>query len=47
MKEVKVGLRDGSLVEIDGDELDEGDVIVTQGAYGLPGEAKVHILKDR
>ena len=47
MKEVRVGLREGDLVEIEGDELDEGDVVVTQGAYGLPGEAKVRILKDK
>jgi membrane fusion protein (multidrug efflux system) len=46
-KEVRVGLREGDLIEIEGDEVDEGDVIVTQGAYGLPGEAKVRILKDK
>jgi len=47
MKEVRVGLRDGDLLGIDGDELDEGDVVVTEGAYGLPGEAKVRIIKDK
>lgn len=47
MKEVRVGLRDGDLVEIEGEDLDEGDVVITQGAYGLPGEAKVRILKDK
>jgi membrane fusion protein (multidrug efflux system) len=47
MKEVRVGLREGDMVEIEGEELDEGDAIVTQGAYGLPGEAKVRILKDK
>ncbi len=41
MKEVKVGLKEGDLVEIEGEEIDEGDRIVTEGAYGLPGEAKV------
>jgi membrane fusion protein (multidrug efflux system) len=46
MKEVRVGLREGDLVEIEGEELDEGDPVVTQGAYGLPGEAKVRIQKD-
>jgi membrane fusion protein (multidrug efflux system) len=46
-KEVRAGLREGDLIEIEGDEIDEGDVIVTQGAYGLPGEAKVRILKDK
>jgi len=46
MKEVRVGFREGDLVEIEGEELDEGDSVVTQGAYGLPGEAKVRIQKD-
>jgi membrane fusion protein (multidrug efflux system) len=46
-KEVRAGLREGELIEIEGDEIDEGDVVVTQGAYGLPGEAKVRILKDK
>ncbi|HVR87144.1 MAG TPA: efflux RND transporter periplasmic adaptor subunit [Planctomycetota bacterium] len=46
MKEVRVGLKEGDLIEIEGDEVDEGDAIVTQGAYGLPGEAKVRVLKD-
>jgi membrane fusion protein (multidrug efflux system) len=46
-KEVRVGLKEGDFVEIEGDELDEGDSIVTQGAYGLPGEAKVRVLKDK
>ncbi|MBI3858487.1 MAG: efflux RND transporter periplasmic adaptor subunit [Planctomycetes bacterium] len=47
MKEVRVGLREGDLVGIEGGEVDEGDVVVTQGAYGLPGEAKVRIIKDK
>lgn len=47
MKEVRAGLREGDWVEIEGEELDEGDAVVTQGAYGLPGEAKVRILKDK
>jgi membrane fusion protein (multidrug efflux system) len=46
MKEVRVGLKEGDLVEIEGDEIDEGDSVVTQGAYGLPGEAKVRVLRD-
>jgi membrane fusion protein (multidrug efflux system) len=46
MKEVRVGLKEGDLVEIEGEEIDEGDAVVTQGAYGLPGEAKVRVLKD-
>lgn len=47
MKEVRVGLKEGDLVEIEGEEIDDGDVIVTQGAYGLPGEAKVRVVKDK
>jgi hypothetical protein len=43
MKEVRVGIREGDLVEIEGEEIDEGDVVVIQGAYGLPGEAKIRI----
>jgi len=45
MKEVKVGLKEGDLVEIEGEEIDEGDRIVTEGAYGLQGEAKVRERK--
>jgi membrane fusion protein, multidrug efflux system len=42
-KEVRVGIREGALVEIEGDEIQEGDAVVTQGAYGLPGEAKIRV----
>lgn len=42
-KPVQTGIRDGDLVGIEGEEIDEGDPIVTQGAYGLPGEAKVRV----
>lgn len=43
-KEVRVGLSDETWIEVAGDEIDEGDVIVTRGAYGLPGESKVRIV---
>lgn len=43
-KAVKVGIRDGELVEVAADGLKEGDTIVTVGAYGLPKETKVRIL---
>ena len=43
-KEVQAGLREGDLVEIQGEEIDEGDPVVTEGAYGLPGEAKIRDL---
>jgi len=41
---VKTGLRDGTLVEIEGDGLSEGQSVVTVGAYGLPKETKVRVL---
>ena len=47
MKEVKVGLKEGELVEIEGEEIDEGDRIVTEGAYGLPGEAKIRDIDKK
>ena len=40
---VKAGLRDGGLVEVEGDGLKEGDTVVTVGAYGLPKATKVKI----
>lgn len=43
-KPVKTGLRDGGLVEIEGEGLKEGQVVVTLGAYGLPKETKVRVL---
>lgn len=42
-KPVKVGVRDGGLVEIEGEGLKEGDTVVTVGAYGLPKATKVKI----
>jgi membrane fusion protein (multidrug efflux system) len=41
---VKVGLRDGGLVEVDGDGISEGVTVVTLGSYALPRETKVRIL---
>ena len=42
-KPVKVGVRDGGLVEVEGEGLKEGDMVVTVGAYGLTKETKVKI----
>jgi membrane fusion protein (multidrug efflux system) len=42
-KPVTVGIAEGDLVEVDGEDLNEDDAIVTKGAYGLPGEAKVRV----
>ena len=43
-KPVKVGLRDGDLVEVEADGLQEGMPVVTEGAYGLPKETKIRVL---
>jgi membrane fusion protein (multidrug efflux system) len=44
-KIIKPGLRDGNLVEISGEGLQEGMIIVTQGVYGLPPETHIRVLK--
>ena len=43
-KPVKAGLRDGGLVEVEGEGLRAGQTVVTAGAYGLPKETKVRVL---
>jgi membrane fusion protein (multidrug efflux system) len=40
---VRVGLREGEWVEITGQGVTEGDLVVTDGAYGLPDDAKVSV----
>jgi RND family efflux transporter MFP subunit len=40
---VHVGLRENGLAEISSDQIHAGDVVVTEGAYGLPKETKVHV----
>ena len=42
---VKTGLRDGNLVEVEGDGLKPGMTVVTAGAYGLPKETKVRVIR--
>jgi len=44
-KVIKPGLRDGNLVEVTGANIREGMTIVTQGAYGLPSETRIRVLK--
>jgi membrane fusion protein (multidrug efflux system) len=44
-KPVKTGLRDGGLVEVEGEDLREGMGIVTQGVYGLPVESRIRVVK--
>jgi len=41
---VATGLREGGLVEITGQGLEEGAVIVTDDAYALPAEVKVRVV---
>lgn len=41
---VKVGLRDGDLIEIQADGLQEGMTIVTKGVYSLPAETQIRVL---
>jgi membrane fusion protein (multidrug efflux system) len=41
---VQTGLRENGLVEISAPELKEGDVVVTVGAYGLPGKTKIKVV---
>lgn len=44
-KAVQPGLRDGDLIEIKGEGIAEGAMVVTTGAYGLPKETAVTIRK--
>ena len=41
---VKAGLRDGNLIEIEGEGVEAGLQVVTEGAYGLPKETKIRAL---
>jgi RND family efflux transporter MFP subunit len=43
-KPVKLGLREAGLVEVIGEGLKEGLVIVTEDAYAVPGDTKIHII---
>jgi hypothetical protein len=40
---VQTGLRENDWVEITGQELKVGDVVVTVGAYGLPEKTKIQV----
>jgi len=44
-RSVTVGLRDGGLVEVSGEGLAEGMTIVTDEAYSLPEETRIHIVE--
>ena len=43
-KPVKIGLREAGFVEVEGEGLEEGLVIVTEDAYAVPSETKIHIV---
>ena len=43
-KTVKTGLRDGALVEVEGEGVTENAVVVTVGSYALPETTKVRII---
>jgi membrane fusion protein (multidrug efflux system) len=43
-KPVKTGLKEGGLVEVEGEGLKEGLAIVTTDAYGLPKETKIRVV---
>lgn len=44
-KIIKAGLRDGNLVEVEGEGISEGATVVTLGSYALPEETKIRILE--
>lgn len=43
-KTVTSGLREGGLVEVEGEGLKEGMIIVTEDAYSLPEETKIRVI---
>jgi membrane fusion protein (multidrug efflux system) len=43
-RRVKSGVRESGLVEVEGEGLKEGLTIVTEDAYAVPAESKVHII---
>lgn len=44
-KTVKLGLRDGNFVEVEGEGIREGMTVVTEGVYGLPPETRIRVVK--
>ena len=45
-RRVTTGLSDAGMIEVEGDGLRPGLTVVTQGAYGLPEETKVHVVEN-
>jgi membrane fusion protein, multidrug efflux system len=44
-KSVKLGLREGDFVEVEGEGIREGMTVVTEGVYGLPPETRIRVEK--
>lgn len=45
-KPVKIGIREGEIVEVEAPGLAEGQVIVTTDAYAVPDGTQVHVVPD-
>lgn len=45
LRPVQVGLRDGGLVEVSGPGVEAAMTVATGGAYGLPPESRVRIIR--
>ena len=43
---VKLGIKDNGLVEVTGDDLREGMLIATTGAYGLANNTRVRVTNQ-
>ena len=43
---VKIGFREGDMVQVHSLMLQPGDKVVTTGAYGLPGKTRIRILSE-
>jgi len=43
-KPVRVGIRDGDFVEVEGEGVKVGMTVVSSGAYALPRQSKVHVI---
>jgi len=43
-KPVRVGIRDGDFVEVEGEGVAVGMTVVSSGAYALPRQSKVHVI---
>ena len=44
LRPVKVGMRDGDRVEIEGPDIVEGTTVVVEGAYGLPEDSRIRVI---